>query len=237
MDLSNTPYLGNLRSSNAFENKRVIVVLGTYFGTQNQLFEYLEKIFDIHDREQMVEQEEIRQAIGRFLRPLHPDNLYNTILLPKRRRRFTDNRPADIMGDGDPNNYDNYVMPVDWLQSCIWDSEMYQAFHRNRGLQNNRIIFAYCWFPAKILNEFYIESINRDEVSEKAFWNRLEEQESKRRHMNSLVKDISLSIRPLKMKTHLSEKYRMFGDENRDRIGQFINKYLEIKERIKSPRK
>jgi len=241
-ELFDTPFLGNLRSSNAFEDKRVLVVLGTYFGMQNQLFENLEKIFDVHNREQIVEEEETRQSFVRagfsdFLRPLHPDSLYNTVLRPKRRRRFTDSQPLEYMGDGDPSNYDNLVMPVDWLQSGIWDSEMYQAFHRNRGLQNNRVIFGYCWFPAEILKEFHIESVNRDVESEQAFWDKLENQEIERNLMNSLVTEISLSERPLKMKTHLSEKYRMFGGENRDRIEQFINKYLEIKERIRPPRK
>lgn len=191
---------------------------------------------------QIIEEEEERQEFERdrfdeFIRSANPNSPYNRILKPKRRRRFTDSRYIGFMGDENPNNYDNWVMPVSWIQNSVWDSEMYQAFHRNRGLQNNRVIFAYCWFPPEILKELHIESVNRDDASEKALWEKLEREEKERRLMNSLIKEISLADRPNLINTHISEKYRMFGKENRDKIKQFINTYLEIKERIKPPKK
>ena len=241
-ELSSNQYFGNLRSSNAFENKRVIIILGTYFGSKIHIFEHLEKIFDIHNREQIVEEEERRReyerdGLNEFFRPLNPDSLYNTILNPKRRRRFTDSDPVDFMGDRNHEDYDNYVLPVLWLQSGIWDSEMYQAFHRNRGLQKNRIIFAYCWFPPQILKEFKIESVNRNKNDEEKFWEKLEKEEIQNRLIESFIDDINLADRPNLMKTYLSEKYKMFGSENRDKIQEFINRYLEIKKMVKPPKK
>jgi len=242
IELFDNQHFGNLRSSNAFVNKRVLVVLGTYFGTDSQIFEHLNKIFDLHDRSQIVEEEERRQEYVRdgtdgFLRPLDPNSLYNTILRPKRRRRYTDTNPVDYMGDGDREDYDNYVLPVLWLQNGIWDSEMYQAFHRNRGLQKNRIIFAYCWFPPELLKEFSVKSVEKSKSAEKEFWDSLEEQEIKNRIMDSFTNEINLADRPNLMKTYLSEKYRIFGKEDRDEIDEFITKYQEMKSKIKQPKK
>jgi hypothetical protein len=194
------------------------------------------------ERRQIVEQEEIRRdyenrELSDWLRPQNPDSPLNTILNRKRRRRFTDSAAPDYMGDGNSSNFDNWVMPVMWIQKGVWDSEMYQAFHRNRGLQHNRIIFAYCWFPPDILEEFNVISVNRGKSEEQAFWNEREVEEKERRLMDSLFEEISLANRPRLMKTYLSEKYRMFGRDNRERIERFITHYLELKERIKPPRK
>jgi len=62
---------------------------------------------------------------------------------------------------------------------------MYQAIHRSRGIQNNRIIFAYCWIPeinevkvndegqitefihiSKIRDEFDVREIENNEEEE-----------------------------------------------------------------------
>jgi hypothetical protein len=37
--------------------------------------------------------------------------------------------------------------PAEALTTLFWYDEIYQAFHRNRGLLKEKIIFAYCWFP------------------------------------------------------------------------------------------
>ena len=241
-ELFDNQYFGNIRSSNALINKRVLVILGTYFGTGNQVFEHLEKLFNIDDRQQIQEEEEQRREYERdgledFIQPLNPNSLYNKILVPKRRRRFTDSNPSEFMGDGDSRNYDNYVLPVMWIQRGIWDNEMYQAFHRNRGLQNNRIIFAYCWFPPQILKEFSVKSVERTQSKEEEFWKEREAEERNRRLIGNLIKEISVAEKPKLMKTYLSEKYRMFGRENRNTIEQLIDRYLEIKDKIKPPNK
>ena len=64
-ELFDIKYFGNLRSSNIFEDRRVLIVLGTYFGTDAQVFDYLERIFDMHDRRQIVEEEDDPQDDGR----------------------------------------------------------------------------------------------------------------------------------------------------------------------------
>jgi hypothetical protein len=242
LELHDNPYFGNLRSSNLFENKRVLVILGTYFGTETHVHTHLKDIFDLDDISQIFEEEETRREYESagwdyLLRPSNPNSLYNTILRPKRRRRFTDAHPVAYMGDGDNNNYDNLVIPVTWIQDGIWDSEIYQAFHRNRGLQNNRIIFAYCWFPPEILKEFKIESVNRNSRDEEEFWKRLEEEERQNRLIDGFIDDVNQSDRPNLMKTYLSETYRIYGKENRDDIEDFIQCYLDIKSKIKEPKK
>jgi hypothetical protein len=240
-ELFNIQYFGNLRSSNIFEQKRVIVVLGTYFGKKEQVYKHLKEIFDIVDINQISEEEETRkryESLGwENISPSDPNSLHYTILRPKRRRRFTDSDPAELMGDGNDRNYDNYVTPVLWLQNGIWDSEMYQAFHRNRGLQNNRIIFAYCWFPPQILKEFKIESVNRNANDEKKFWEKIEKKEKQNRLMISFIDEIEKADRPKLLKTYLSEKYRIYGKDYRDNIEEFIQKYLDTKKVIKEPKK
>ncbi len=264
-------YFGGLRSSNSFKDKKALIVLGTFFESKDNIFEYLEKIFDIHDKSIIVEERETKKLIEKIfsntgsISKRSIPSLYDQILEPKRRKRFTNAQdfiydpsfylegyiPPTGPNISQQDQYDmiqHQIYPVEWIQQVIWDEEMYQAFHRNRGLLNDRVIFAYCWFPPEIIDEFRVEAIKRDKKEEDKLWNTLEQQEEKRILHQSLLKDIEefISKKQFTIKkslqnpkgsliivTTLAKKYKMNDKTGRDAIKKLIYAYYTTKNSVK----
>jgi len=268
----NTQYYGGLRSSNTLKDKRVIVILGTYFESKNDVKELLKKLFDETDTRQIIEERETKEFVDQFLiqfgiTTTRVPTTYDLILEPKKRRRYTDAKdyifdnewylegytpPSQIQNQQDEYDMINKRMyPVEWIQRAIWDDEMYQAFHRSRGLLNNRIIFAYCWFPPEILEEFTVTAIRRDEHDEEQFWQNLEHQEKNNMLMRSFINDmdelvaknkitlqniqhaISLPSNRMGIVTTIAKKYGMYNKTDRDIIKQMMFYYYQLKTRVK----
>jgi hypothetical protein len=270
----NIQHFGGLRSSNLFKDKKVLVVLGTFFESEDDILDLVEKIFDIQGKDIIIEELENKKIMDELIEEMKiitnkkpkTTNEYDTILEPKRRRRFTDSK--DWIYDNDwyldgyqvPNNItskDQFDMikhriyPVEWIQRAIWDDEMYQAFHRNRGLLNERVIFTYCWFPPKILTEFNTIAVNRDEQDENQLWDMLEKQERKSNLMKSFIKDIDNLVEEKKITikdiqtaiknpkkrlggiTTIAKKYKMYNTSEREEIKKFLEHYLKVRGLVK----
>jgi hypothetical protein len=263
-------YFGGLRSSNIFKDKRVIIVIGTFFEKKEDIFDLIEKLFDEHDRGMILEEFENEKIMSKLLKDVgiisktssKEPTLYDKVLKIKKRRRFTDVKdwvydnkwylegykvPKRIFAQDHEDMIKYVIYPVELIQRSIWDDEMYQAFHRNRGLLNERIIFAYCWFPPKILREFKVENVKNEKEEEEKFWNKLEKQEEKRKLMESFIKDMDelvkknrVSLKDIKevisnpkkrlgIITELAKKYKMYNKSDRDTIKQLLLHYYKIK--------
>jgi hypothetical protein len=268
-------HYGGLRSSNTFRNKKAIIIIGTYFQSEDDIFEYLEKIFDIHDKGIIIEERETEETITKLLADVgikskqKKPTLYDKVLEPKKRRRYSDNQD-DVYDKGwylegytppktstislqDQYDIIKYrIYPVEWIQKVIWDEEIYQAFHRNRGILNDRVIFAYCWFPLEILNEFKVKTIKRDKNDEEQLWKKLDKKEEKRKLMESFIKEFEELVKKnnitlqqiqnaitnptasrLGVITPLAKKYKMYSKKDRNAIKTLIKGYYETKQSIK----
>jgi len=141
-------YYGNLRGTNILKDKPVLVIVGTYSppltswdskndnegdNYENLIWRYFMKKIDKKDIKtvEFGAPEEVEEA--------YP---YTLARKPGYSIKTNDGKRVNTSAD----NIDND--PVSAL-NMIWYDEIYQAFHRNRGLrsENERIIFAYCWFP------------------------------------------------------------------------------------------
>lgn len=266
-------HFGGLRSSNSFRDKQVIIVIGTFFGSKNQVADNLEKLFDIQNTGIIIEELDSDKEIAKLMEDVGIDTKktslsdYDKILKPKKRRRYTDNQnpiydkdwylegytpPTNLQAKDFEDMIKHRIYPVDWIQKAIWDEEMYQAFHRNRGLLNKRVIFAYCWFPPEIINEFDIETVKRYKPDEEKFWKKLETQEEKNRLMRLFIKDIdklieekSITIQDIQTAiknpkskriggiTTIAKRYKMYNKSDRDSMKKLLLHYLEIKGLVK----
>lgn len=141
-------YFGGLRGTNKLENKPVLVIIGGWFPPipswnipkenkkecqetlDNLVWKYFLKT---------ITKDDCKDAYAGA--PLEVEKSYE--LLSKGIAHLTidknhtkKEKPADI---ADAN-------PIGTINTIFFD-EMYQAFHRNRGLRYPRIIFSYGWFP------------------------------------------------------------------------------------------
>jgi hypothetical protein len=151
----NTEYYGNLRSKNVFENTPVLVVLGHFFPSDAELDpQGNPKISDV---KRMIDEWFLRDKTTYSLIELK--DYYEHSNLNKERwqrlmKRYLGSiysrRLLDEPGKTQFNPSDKLqIEPVQTIQD-YFDDEIYQAIHRNRGLQNKRIIFVYCWIPPYI---------------------------------------------------------------------------------------
>jgi hypothetical protein len=141
-------YFGNLRGSNILEEKPVLVIIGTY----------LPKVAS-WDSETINEDEEYYEDLLRkyFLIEASKNNLKSIeIGAPKEVEESFDYKLARIKAykyvGKTGKLYDTLgdlvvKRPAETLNIIEWYNEIYQAFHRNRGLRYGREIFSYCWFP------------------------------------------------------------------------------------------
>ena len=163
LGIKNVESFGDIRSSNAFKDKKVLVVIGCY----------VPKMIDTEDDGQIKKDGLVQLIYDYFKRELYNgnkgdyriDELGNLIdkeISSKAKREhykekvfgMSNNYPKRYVDSINPPvkfRYGNGILPVKTIVS-LWDDEIYQALHRNRGLQHNRIIFAYCWIPKTPVN-------------------------------------------------------------------------------------
>jgi hypothetical protein len=146
----NIEYYGNLRGLNILENKPVLVIIGSYipilctwhpnFKRDSQNKEGFDEIFSRY-----------------FLLHVNKNNLHSVgVQAPDFVARQYKYKIAKTYGyqykDSKVKLLDTWgdeivKHPAEALISLFWYDEIYQAFHRNRGLRHPRLIFSYCWFP------------------------------------------------------------------------------------------
>mgnify|MGYP000542531224 CR=1 FL=1 len=184
-------YFGNLRSKNVFKNKKVLIVIGTYSGSDKHVEKMLLKLFDISNPQIIDEKAEnlyYKEVLEQTGINLFPTPKEWEILRVKDRRRFSDKYDEFGFLEGKnpsaPEDIYRYgIYPVEWVTKVGWDDEIYQAYHRSRGLRNDRIIFAFGWFPIDIVHEFSVVEVDKDEAIE----NQVLEKLKKEKHIEDML--------------------------------------------------
>lgn len=143
-------HFGSLRGTNILEDKPVLVIVGTYsppltFWDSKKLnveYERDEYFEDLIRKYFLIDLSEDDIPTVGYGAPEDVEDNYRYRLA--RRKGYSDKlaNPSKISSPGDMVDA-NPIMAL----NTIWYDEMYQAFHRNRGLLYDKIIFAYCWFP------------------------------------------------------------------------------------------
>jgi len=223
-------YFGNLRSSNKLEDRKVLVIAGTYTPSSEVIREEAEKLFDLDKPiiselfkalEEAYRLEDIEVAkrhgldrlnprifeelnnkryVGYYdkkkLLPPYGENLFfspHLIILGERKSRI---KIKDIKESIERSIESDEVGELGLLEvsSClkylVWDSELYQAYHRNRGLRKDRIIISYGIVPHEIYAEFDVIEIKSRRELEREF-SKLEEEEKKNRVIEKIIRDIA----------------------------------------------
>ncbi len=228
----NVEYYGNLRSKNSFEDKQVLVILGHFFPPIIQLDKNGNPKED--GIVKMIDEWFLRESItfsilelqDYFLKnyPSHPERgkrLIKRYLGVSHPRRYIDEPGKTTYNPNDPIK----LPPVETIQE-YFDDEIYQAVHRNRGLQNDRIIFLYCWIPPrlskrvrnnpnayqKIFSESLYKLWDEFEVSE------IEEKDEDKLFKNllknygelSLIKDILEDMKKGMSNKDIAKKYKIW---------------------------
>ena len=149
------------------------------------------------------------------------------------------------------------IYPVRWIYKAVCDDEIYQAYHRNRGLRYPRIIFAYGWFPRVLDNEFKIISIPDKEKKEEELWKELIKKEElspeeieRRKLIKKMIEMIEskaeergLTIDDIIEKdrigivTPIAKEFGLWEKEEREWIKNFIKNYYKIKQEIRINKK
>jgi hypothetical protein len=155
-------YFGGLRGSNKLENKEVLVVIGAWVplppswveedkNSTDDEKDYIDDLVEKYTLRKITKKDVKEVKIGAPQRiEILFRQLYNSYKSKARIRASIDNKLfIDDNWDKfveltDANKVDEYPISV---INTIWFDEMYQAFHRNRGLRYPRIIFSYAWFP------------------------------------------------------------------------------------------
>jgi hypothetical protein len=257
-------YYGNLRGTNVLEDKPVLVLIGSYLPIVASWIDSEGK------REGKSYFEEILSKY--FLLNVDEKNLVSIgIEAPKLVSSKYDYKLARVygykyigkVGELLKTPADLIVQnPAEALNTLFWYDEIYQAFHRNRGLRKERIIFSYCWFPEpgatiystnnqgyvtnteigklqlfthNIRNEFNIDKIENDIVNE--FFNLLKEEEK-----DGLIEQMVTYIQqhPDATATEIVDKYRNYkkgiirGPDTKT-ITWLINCINILKEQAKRP--
>ena len=234
---------GDLRSSNALEDVRVVVILGTFYGTKEQIHEQIYQLFYFDDMDNIMEKTEEEDDF----RTVYVTEGYgpesHSILMEKQRRYFYDKYPIDDIGELEIGERGDYytVKPVQWIQDAIWNNEIYQAIHRNRGLRKDRTIFVYGWFAPNINNEFTIIPVQRKpKEKEQELWDYLRKTQ-KGGVMHKIIKDIEAGAKSkdIAKKYRVSKAYSKDGKKKTGQdtktVTQFIKSYKKLKEKVNYP--
>lgn len=143
-------YYGNLRGLNILEKKKVLVIIGSYIpilyawnpnfkrdSPEKEAFnELLSKYFLLEvDKNNLV-------SVG-VQAPEFISSKFDYKLAKSYAYKYIGKTGKEFgtWGDEIARN------PAEALVTLFWYDEIYQAFHRTRGLRYPRIIFSYCWFP------------------------------------------------------------------------------------------
>jgi hypothetical protein len=165
-------YYGNLRGTNKLENKQVLVIIGTWlplppswedskdsYDKNKDYIDYLAKKYflaNINKEDTM----EVRMGAPMNIEAEFP-NIYKDSKSKARVRATIESKLITLDNNEGIVKYlalkyadKANEFPLSMINS-IWYEEIYQAFHRNRGLRNQkdqRIIFSYAWFPEPKMN-------------------------------------------------------------------------------------
>jgi hypothetical protein len=204
----NVEYYGNLRSKNTFEKMPVLVVLGHFFppmpksridknGVKHKGLEEIIDEWFLRDTTTYKMIELKQEIFNRYGKTKRAKDWKEKHLGDSWPRRYADKRGSIKFTRGDGIK----LRPAMTIQD-YFDDEIYQAVHRNRGLQNKRIIFLYCWIPEKylfhggrrlykIVKEFDFRKIKNNEEDD--FFNSLKEQIGNRNLVIDILNDIDYS--------------------------------------------
>jgi hypothetical protein len=194
---------GDLLGSNSFDGKKVLVILGTYDISPDQLIKEIYKHYLIcYPGESITDARTMKEKHDKSYGDLKsgPWSLEG--------EDFTDGYRA-LWGTMEP--------PLDKLpymiSSAFGANEVYQALHRSRFLTNDVIIFAYCHLPGKILTEADIPKI--DIPTKKVIFEVLEQDHGKPRtdmvKLGSIVSDIDEGLSP----TDICRKYKIRDEDDK----------------------
>lgn len=158
-------YFGSLRGTNRLENKIVLVIVGTWLPLPpswkdkeaKKDKDYIDKLVEKYFLIRIDERDVTKASIGAPL-PVeleHP-KLYQaedsksriTVSIESKFKTEDNNKftkkLVEYYGLPDADKVERF--PISAINT-IWFDEIYQAFHRNRGLRYPRIIFCYGWYP------------------------------------------------------------------------------------------
>jgi hypothetical protein len=158
-------YYGGLRGTNRLENKLVLVIIGTWLPLPpswndkkyDKEKDYIDKLVEKYFLIKLKPENVITAKIGAPI-PVevdHPDLYRNeksksriTISIESKFKTNNIDKILDILlkyhSLPDADKVEQF--PISAINT-IWFDEIYQAFHRNRGLRYPRIIFCYGWYP------------------------------------------------------------------------------------------
>jgi len=145
----NVEYYNNLRGTNTLKDKLILILLGSFLpivaswdarkeeNKKEKYFDYLlsEYFFLKVDKNNL-------ESIG-IQAPKSIVEMYDYSLGKTYSYMYTGDAGKMLGTDGD----EIAKKPAEALVTLLWYDEIYQAFHRNRPLNQPRIVFSYCWFP------------------------------------------------------------------------------------------
>jgi len=247
-------YFGALRGTNLLADKKVLVIIGGWFpppssweadkirDNSDYLDTLVKKYFLID-----VSKDDIKEVeIGA------PEEVECSHKYQIAKVRFTTDKK---WADGKTPADECAKHPVSMINTLFYD-EMYQAFHRNRGLRYPRIIFAYAWFPEpgavyhkleeervehfieyNLRDEFgNIEKVPNDEVEE--FFNRLEKNYSSGK-VESIIREFEKGEGRGKApsNTEIANKYKIWKGSGRGTDNKIIEEFRKIYKDVKEKAK
>lgn len=242
----NVEYYGNLRSKNTFENTPVLVVLGHFFPPM------IQSKTDINGIKKNGLQDTINEWFLRNKTTYSIVELKSYIIKKygtktKKSKEWRDKyfgdvwprRYADEWGKTQFQPKDKLKLyPAKTIQD-YFDDEVYQAVHRSRGLQKNRIIFLYCWIPPykkyltyggarlyKIVEEFDFRKIQLDDEDE--FFDCLKDQIGNRNLINDVIDDLTYTDKSNRNIADDREIYRKNLYKKPDAKGGPATPYIKI---------
>jgi hypothetical protein len=158
----NVECYGNLRGTNKLEDKPVLVLIGSYLPIvaswdakkKSKEKKYFDELLSEHFFLKIDESNLESIGIGA---PEEVSDKYKYKLAKIYGYRYTGKKGKLLgtLGDEIVNH------PAEALATLFWYDEVYQAFHRNRALLWEKIIFAYCWFPEPGARIFSTDSNNK----------------------------------------------------------------------------
>lgn len=157
----------------------------------------------------------------------HAIELYNKFYLDN--LKVEDAFKMEIEKTGHPFTYDNVINPkLGLIQHLTEELEMYDAFHRNRGLINdNRIIVAFSYIPNQIRNEFTVRDYERSYDE----WSGLGQQLKINNGVNKM-----LGVRILEeyerglSNTQIAKKLKIY-DSNNNPNAKFVKEFIKMAEK------
>jgi len=143
---------GDILGSNSLDGKKVLVVLGTYDISHNQVIEEIYKHYLLcYPIDSITDAKTIKESHDKSSGDLKsgPWGL-----------------EGEDFSDGYRAQWGTLEPPLDKLpymiSSAYGANEVYQALHRSRFLTNDVIIFAYCHLPGKVSTETSVLKLDKD---------------------------------------------------------------------------